>query len=64
MGDHPRCHQALSSTTSICNKGPHLDLILHVGNLHLAGLDLLFQLLDLVVQHELELLQLLKCSTT
>ena len=32
---------------------------LRVGRLHLARLDLLLELLDLVVEHELELFQLL-----
>mmetsp|Transcript_26003 Transcript_26003/g.85569 ORF Transcript_26003/g.85569 Transcript_26003/m.85569 type:complete len:499 (+) Transcript_26003:589-2085(+) len=36
-----------------------LDLKLHVGYLELARLNLLLELLDLVVEHELELLQLL-----
>lgn len=40
--------------------GSYLDLVLHSGDLFLLGLDLLLQLLDLVVQHKLELLQLLE----
>ena len=35
------------------------DLLFHVRDLELARLDLLFELFDLVVQHELELLQFL-----
>ena len=35
------------------------DLLLHIRNFELAWLDLLFELFDLVVQHELELLQFL-----
>lgn len=36
-----------------------LDLVLHVGNFDLSRLNLFLELLDLVVQHELELFQLL-----
>ena len=36
-----------------------LDLVLHLTDLSLPGLDLLLEFLDLVVQHKLELLQLL-----
>ena len=36
-----------------------LDLLLHLGNLVVLGINLRFQLPDLVIQHELELLKLL-----
>ena len=44
------------------NPKAHLDLVLHVSNLLLFGLNLPLQLLDLVVQHKLEFLQLLQVA--
>jgi hypothetical protein len=40
-------------------RAEYLDLFVHVCNLIILGLNLLFQLFDLVVQHKFELFKLL-----